>query len=166
MQKIKQYLWIVAAIVLLYSCGGTSSKLFSGHLSQGERYKIKSYTGCCGCHAEYFEIYESSKVKEQVIYKYNCHTPGMPTKFVFSYSEGGEILYCDKYVATTDNDFEQRLTDNERALFELLENNNKTLILKNNSVRYSSIVGFRKAKKDEVTHTFPLDKNGYSVEVR
>lgn len=83
----------------------------------------------------------------------------MPTKFIFNYDEYGRLLYCNKLVATTDNDFEEALTPNESNLFLFLDKD-KILNIGYKYIKYRDIKGFRKLKFAETSHSFPLVKGG------
>jgi hypothetical protein len=150
---------------LLVSCGGTTRNLSSGQFSKTEKYTIKSYYGCCGCAAEYFNIYNGSVWTEQLVYKYNCYSTGMPTKFIFNYDEYGQLLYCNKLVATSGDDFDDPLTSNERNLFLFLDKD-KILVIGDNYIKYSTIKGFRKLKPGDISHPFPLIKGGGGTKIK
>jgi hypothetical protein len=87
---------------------------------------------------------------------------GKPTKFIFNYNDRGQLISCDKYVATTSDDFTQTLNEQERQLFSMLDT---STLLKANSttIEFSKIKGFRKPIDKEVTHSFPLIKKGYKL---
>lgn len=151
--------------LLLAGCGGTTRNLSKGYLSNANKFAVKSYAGCCGCAAEYFNIYHHTNLTEQVVYKYNCYTAGMPTKFIFNYDEYGQLLYCSKSIATTGDDFEEPLSDEERGLFLLLDKD-KILNIGDKYIKYNAIKGFRKVKAGESSHQFPLIKHGSNVKVK
>ena len=164
METLKIKLLSLTIVLALLSCGGTTNNLASGEFSKIDNYKINSYAGCCGCKAKYFNIYQHKQIQEQIIYKYNCYTPGLPTKYVFNYKKSGNLVDCDKYIATANNDFEIALTGYETTMFSLLDSD--TLKFGNKTMQYSEIKGFRKAKDKEVTHSFPLIKKGYNLTVK
>jgi hypothetical protein len=151
-------------VVVLSSCGGTTHHLSSGKLSGNRAYTINSYFGCCGCQAKYFFIDSGKRHVEQVIYSYNCYNTGKPTKFVFNYNDAGKITSCDRYVATTINDYMLKLTEQEKLLFTTLEADS-TLKATHTTIRFSEITGFRKPVDQEVTHSFPLIKKGNKLVV-
>ena len=165
MTNAKYILFSIGIITTMISCSGTTNKISSGRLSNIIKYRINSYAGCCGCFATYFDIYERGVKQEEVIYKYNCYNPGMPTKFIFKYDENGELLYCDKFVATVTSDFEAPLTANEKYIFDLLDKN-QVLSINGTTIKYSEVKGFRKPKEQETTHMFPLINGGAKVKVR
>ena len=148
--------------VTLISCGGTTHYLTSGNFSKDEKYQVNSYYGCCGCEAKYFLIDSGKRKIEQVIYSYNCSGIGSPTKFVFNYNRKGKIIGCDRYVATTSNDFTIPLSDYEKKLFLTVDTSN---IMKANYTltKFSEIRGFRKPIDKEIAHSFPLIKKGYKL---
>jgi hypothetical protein len=164
MRLVKTIVYSLAMLVTLLSCGGTTHSLLSGKFSNNESFKINSYYGCCGCSAKYFVIYSGSRMMEQVIYSYNCYAIGKPTKFVFNYNDNGKLVSCDKYVATTSEDFTQKLSEHESQLFSRLDT---TVPPKINSTvtTFSEIKGFRKPMDDEVSHSFPLIKKGYKLPI-
>lgn len=102
---------------------------------------------------------------EQVVYKYSCYAAGMPTKFIFNYDEYGQLLYCSKSIATTGDDFDTPLSEDERALFLLLDKD-KILNIGDKFIKYNTIKGFRKVKDGESFHHFPLMKRGAGVKVK
>ncbi|MGC4103524.1 hypothetical protein [Ferruginibacter sp.] len=167
LMTIKRTLFIVSIAFSLLSCGAYVSNIASGSLSKTTRYKMYNYaSSCCGCKAEYFNIYNSTgEIKEQVVYTYNCYSHGMPTKFVFNYDEYGRLIYCSKLVATTEDDFEEPLNESERTLLDEI-NKTKVLTIQDKIVRYSAIKGFRKPRSQEITHEFPLAKKSFGVPVK
>ncbi|MGC4034911.1 MAG: hypothetical protein QM764_03045 [Chitinophagaceae bacterium] len=152
-------------IVMLISCGGTTRILTFGSLTKNETYKINSYYGCCGCEAKYFTISVDGRKMEQVIYSYNCSAPGKPTKFIFNYNKHGRLVSCDRYIATTTNDFAIQLSEKEKELFSLLEKDSLTKV-KYSMINFSDVTGFRKPYDKETVHSFPLIKKGYKLKVR
>jgi hypothetical protein len=152
-------------LATLLSCGGTTHNLSSGNFSKTHSYKINSYYGCCGCKAKYFTINSGKRKVEQVIYSYNCYGTGKPTKFVFNYNNKGRLMSCDKYIATVQDDFSLKLTDQEKMIFETLDASN-VMKADYSTVRLSDIKGFRKPQDKEITHTFPLIKKGYKLPVQ
>jgi hypothetical protein len=107
----------VLIIFALAGCGGTTHYLASGNFSQNSNYEINSYYGCCGCEAKYFTISSAKQKIEQVIYSYNCHHIGLPTKFIFKYNDSKNLIGCDALVATTRDDYTLILNEQERQLF-------------------------------------------------
>ena len=148
---------ILLVLLAMLSCG-TTNNISSGNFSKKNSYKINSYAGCCGCDAKYLNIYEDKRLVEQIVYSYNCYTAGSPTKFIFNYNKIGHLQYCDKLIATTEDDFQIPVTAYEKIVFSSLD----SVI---NSTRhtpiqtYSGIKGFRKPVEKEITHSFPLGKN-------
>lgn len=118
LNKIFQLSIIIATLT---SCGGTTHYLASGDFSKTATYKVNSYFGCCGCQAKYFIVNSGKRKIEQIIYSYNCYNIGKPTKFIFNYNDRGKLISCDKYVATTSNDFTQTLNEQEKQLFSTLD---------------------------------------------
>jgi hypothetical protein len=165
MTTLKNIILLIAIFVTLISCGGTTHSLSSGQLSKKDNYKINSYYGCCGCEAKYFIINSGKKKVEQIIYSYNCYGAGKPTKFVFNYNKLGRIISCDKYVATTSNDFTLKLSEQEKNLFYTVDTSS---LMKANYtiINFSEITGFRKPIDKEITHSFPLIKKGVKLPVR
>lgn len=155
MNKFNIAISLLFTTQLLISCGGTTHHLSSGNLSKNETYKVNSYYGCCGCEAKYFVIKSGRRKTEQIIYSYNCYAKGKPTKFVFNYNKLGRIISCDKYVATTSNDFTLKLSDQEKNLFYTVDTSS---LMKANytTIKFSTITGFRKPVDKEITHSFPL----------
>lgn len=151
-------------LVSLTSCGGTTNVLTKGEFTGKIKYNVNSYYGCCGCDSRYFTITAGKTIIEQVVYSYNCYSKGKPTKFIFKYSEEGELIGCEKYVATVANDFTQELNEQERQIFSLLET---TELLKANytTVSFSEIKGFRRPVEGEVTHIFPFVRKGSKLPV-
>ncbi|WP_276500161.1 hypothetical protein [Terrimonas pollutisoli] len=147
--------------VSLISCGGTTHYLTAGNFSKDDSYKVNSYYGCCGCEAKYFNIKSGKQKIEQVIYSYGI---GSPTKFVFNYDKSGKIISCDKFVATTLNDFTIALSDFEKRLFSIGDTRNTS---KANyiAVKFSEIKGFRKPIDNDISHSLPLIKKGYKLPV-
>jgi hypothetical protein len=164
MTTLRNSIFFIAIFVTLISCGRTTHSLSSGQFSKKDNYKINSYYGCCGCSAKYFIINSGKRKVEQVIYSYNCYNVGKPTKFIFNYNDRGQLISCDKYVATTSDDFTQTLNEQERQLFSTLDT---STLLKANStaIELSKLKGFRKPIDKEVTHSFPLIKKGYKLPV-
>ena len=115
------YLSSFGVVFILISCA-TKNKLSTGSLENNHNYKIYSYYGCCGCESKYFTISLGKKAVEQIIYSYNCHGKGKPTKFIFNYDKKGKIVSCDKFVATITNDFSMELSAQEKVLFAMVEN--------------------------------------------
>jgi hypothetical protein len=66
-------------------------------------------------------------------------------------------------VATTTNDFTVALNERERELFSTIERSG--LIEAEDTTINSEVKGFRKPGENEVTHPFPLVKNGYKLPV-
>jgi len=159
---LKKNILLLSIVLTLISCGGTTNKFSSGDLEKSEKYKINSYYGCCGLFAYYFNIYKYGKKQEQIVYKYTDAKTFLPTKYIFNYGKGGHLLYCDRYIATKNNDFEIGLTENEKVIFLLLDTDTSGKF-GNKSMRFSDIKGFRKPKEKEVTHPFPLMRKGYKV---
>jgi hypothetical protein len=164
MTNLKYIILITVISVTIISCGGTTNSLSSGQFSKEDNYKINSYFGCCGCSAKYFNINSGKRKVEQVIYSYNCYNVGKPTKFIFVYNDRGNLISCDKFVATTSEDFTQTLNEQEKQIFALLD---KSDLFKANytTIKFSEIKGFRKPIDKEVTHSFPLIKKGYKLKV-
>ena len=165
MTIIKKIILLILIFVTLISCGGTTHYLSSGQFSRKDNYKINSYYGCCGCEAKYFIINSGKRKVEQVIYSYNCYAKGKPTKFVFNYNKLGRIISCDKYVATTSNDFTLKLSEQEKNLFYTVDTSS---LMKPNFtiIKFSEITGFRKPIDKEITHSFPLIKKGAKLQVQ
>ena len=113
--------YLTFIVTLFTSCGGTTHYLASGDFSKTENFNVNSYYGCCGCEAKYFIINSGKRKVEQIIYSYNCYNIGKPTKFIFNYNVRGQLMSCDKYVATISNDFTQTLNEKERELFSKLD---------------------------------------------
>jgi len=162
LNKIFQLSIIIATLT---SCGGTTHYLSSGDFSKTATYKVNSYFGCCGCEAKYFIINSDKRKVEQIIYSYNCYSIGKPTKFIFNYNKRGQLISCDKYVATTSNDFTQTLNEQEKQLFSTIDTSS---LLKANhtTIKFSEITGFRKPVDKEITHSFPLIKKGVKLPVQ
>ena len=165
MAIFKNLILFITIFVSLISCGGATHSLSSGQFSKKEHYKINSYSGCCGCEAKYFIIIAGRKKIEQIIYSYNCYGTGKPTKFVFNYNILGKIINCNKYVATTSNDFTLKLTEQEKSLFATVDTNN-LMKAKYTTIKFSEITGFRKSIDKEVTHSFPLIQKGYKLSIQ
>ena len=164
MITLKKNSFLIAIFVTLISCGGTTHYLSSGEFSKKDNYKINSYSGCCGCEAKYFIINSGRRKVEQIIYSYNCYRTGKPTKFIFNYNKLGRIISCEKYVATTSNDFTLKLSEQEKNLFYTVDSNS---LMKANytTIKFSEIKGFRKPNDKEITHSFPLIKKGVKLSV-
>ena len=158
------YLSSFGLVFILISCA-TKNKLSTGLLENNHNYKIYSYYGCCGCESKYFTISLGKKAVEQIIYSYNCHGKGKPTKFIFNYDKKGKIVSCDKFVATITNDFSMELSAQEKVLFAMVENDS-TMKQEYNIIKFSEIKGFRKSLEKEITHSFPFLKKGYKLPVR
>jgi hypothetical protein len=165
MASLKINLLLLSIAPALLSCSRFNNTRSVGQFSKTTTYKINGYAGCCGCFARYFNIYEGKKIEEQVIYNYNCYSPGLPTKFVFNYAKNGNLVDCDKYIATSSNDIELELTSYEKRLFILLDTDT-SLHAANTNIKYAEIKGFRKPKEKEVTHSFPLVKKGYKLRAK
>jgi hypothetical protein len=165
MTLIKNTILLIVITTVLISCGGTTHSLSSGQFSKRDNYKINSYYGCCGCEAKYFIINSGKRKVEQIIYSYNCYAKGKPTKFVFNYNKLRRIISCDKYIATTSNDFTLKLSEQEKSLFYTVDTSSLT---KANftTVKLSEIKGFRKPIDNEITHSFPLIKKGSKLTVQ
>lgn len=165
MTTIKCIILVIVSLATLISCGGTTHSLSSGRFSKDDTYQVNSYYGCCGCSAKYFTINSGKRKVEQVIYSYNCYNIGQPTKFIFNYNEKGQLISCDKYVATTSDDYTQPLSELERQLFSTIDTSSR---LKANYtiLKFSEIRGFRKQMDKEMTHPFPLVKKGYKLPVK
>ena len=157
-------IFYLISIFTLTSCGGTTHSLTSGNFSNNDNYKINSYFGCCGCQAKYFTINSRKRKVEQIIYSYNCYSIGKPTKFIFNYNDNGQLISCDKYVATNSNDYIQKLTEQERQLFSAIDTISSIKATHIN-IKFSEITGFRKPQEKEVTHSFPLIKKGYKLQI-
>jgi len=119
--KLRSHISISILALILISCAKKNT-LSSGRLENKHNYKIYSYYGCCGCESKYFTISLGKKAVEQIIYSYNCHGKGKPTKFIFNYDKKGKIVSCDKFVATITNDFSMELSAQEKVLFAMVEN--------------------------------------------
>lgn len=158
-------IYILLISTLLISCGGTTHHLASGNFSENQSYRINSYYGCCGCHAKYFLLKTGKQETAQIIYSYNCYTIGKPTKFIFNHNKKGQIISCEKYIATTDSDFTIQITDAERHLFNLADT---SITLRDISriINLSAITGFRKPTSSETTHDFPLIKKGHKLPIQ
>jgi hypothetical protein len=165
MTTLKYIILSLTISVTLISCGGTTHFLSSGQFSKKDNYKVNNYYGCCGCDAKYFIINSGKRKVEQIIYSYNCYGAGKPTKFVFNYNEFGRMISCDKYVATTSNDFTLKLSEQEKELFNTVDT---SISMKPNytTIKFSEITGFRKPLDREITHSFPLIKKGYKLPVQ
>jgi len=161
--KPKYHITFYILAILLLSCA-TKNNLSSGTLENNHSYKIYSYYGCCGCESKYLTISRGKKAIEQIIYSYNCHDKGKPTKFIFNYDKKGKIVSCDKFIATIKNDYTMELSNEEKVLFVTVDNDS-TLKQEFNIIRFSQITGFRKARDNEVSHKFPLIKKGYKLPV-
>lgn len=160
MKSISLSLLIVAS-TFLHSCSGSSKTISSGSMSKEEKYKIKSYAGCCGCAAKFFNLYERKKIKEQIVYQYNCFGKGSVTKFIFNYDNSGSIMNCDSYLATDQNDFDMSISGQEKFVFERVYDTDTLPAIENSKViLYKNILGFRKAKEGESGHSFPFVKGG------
>ena len=161
LNKIFLFTLIIATLI---SCGGTTHYLASGEISKTETYKINSYYGCCGCEAKYFIISSGKRKVEQVIYSYNCYNIGKPTKFIFNYNNKGHLISCAKYVATTSNDFTQKLNERETQLFSTIDTSS-LMRANHTTIKFLEITGFRKPVDNEVTHLFPLIKKGVKLPI-
>lgn len=165
MTRLKKIIFSTIIFFTLISCGGTTHRLSSGQFSKKDNYKINSYSGCCGCKAKYFVINSGKRKAEQVIYSYNCYSTGKPTKFIFNYNKLGRIISCDKYVATTSNDFTLKLSEQERELFNMVDTSS-LMKANNTTIKFSEITGFRKPIEPEITHSFPLIKKGSKLHIQ
>lgn len=153
---------LFSVLAMLFNSCGTTNNIATGNFSKKDSYKINSYAGCCGCFAKYFNIYSGKKLIEQIVYSYNCYNAGSPTKFIFNYNEIGHLQYCDKLVATVNDDFQIPVTAYEKIIFVLLDsfiNLNRYTPVQT----YTGIKGFRKLIDKEITHTFPLGKHSSIV---
>ena len=164
MTSLKSIIFFILTSLALLSCGGASHYLASCNFSENDSYEVNSYFGCCGCQAKYFDIKSGKRIVEQVVYSYNCSSVGSPTKFVFNYDNRGRIISCDKYMATTANDFTLPLTNYERNVFSAIDTNN-TLKANYTIIRFSEIKGFRKPVGSEITHSFPIVRKGEKLPV-
>jgi hypothetical protein len=162
---LKNAFLFCSMVLLLLSCGGGATHhLASGTFSKNETYNINSYYGCCGCEAKYFLINSGKRKTEQVIYSYNCSGTSIPTKFIFNYNKQGEIISCDKYIATTANDYTIKLTDGEKFLLTAIESST-ILAGKYTVIKLSLVTGFKKTPDQSIGHSFPLIKKGYKLPV-
>jgi len=165
LQVMKSSFLSVISIILI-GCEGATHHLAKGSFTENETYKVNSYYGCCGCQARYFMIEARKKKVEQVVYSYNCPAGGgAPTKFTFIYNKNGKLLSCERYVATTGDDFTMPLSEHERKLFFAVDTNDVTQKTYT-SINFSKIKGFRKPTDKEVVHPFPLIKKGYKLSIQ
>ncbi len=160
----KHTLFYVVAILLVSCGGGATHHLASGVFSKNETYNINSYYGCCGCEAKYFLISSGKRKAAQVIYSYNCTGSGVPTKFIFNYNKQGKLISCDKYIATTANDYTIKLTDQEKMLFKAIESS-AILEGRYTTIKLSQVTGFKRTDDKMIGHSFPLIKKGYKLPV-
>ena len=85
--------------------------------------------------------------------------------FIFNYNRLGRIISCDKYVATTSNDFTLKLSEQEKSLFYIVDTS-KLMRANYTKIRFSEIKGFRKPFDKEITHSFPLINRGGNLPVQ
>ena len=74
------------------------------------------------------------------------------------------MVSCDKFIATTKNDFTMELTAEERSLFVTVDNDS-TLKQEYNIIKFSEIKGFKKPRENDISHSLPLVKKGYKLPV-
>lgn len=147
-----------------FNACSTSNNLKSGVLSNNYKYKIDSYAGCCGCEAKYFNINNDKSTIQQIIYSYNCYNEGPPTKYIFNYNEKKQIESCEKFIGTLNNDYTIPITEQEKFILLIIENDS-ILKPKYGEKQFYKIKGFRKPLEGEITHIFPLIKNGTKIPV-
>jgi hypothetical protein len=162
--KYKNILYYATCVFLLNACS-TSNNLKSGVFTTTYNYNINSYFGCCGCEAKYFTINKGKSPIEQIIYSYNCYNEGSPMKFIFNYNKKGQIVSCEKYIGTVNNDYTLPLTEQEIFILSLVKNDS-TLKPKFAEREFYEIKGFRKPLEGEIAHSFPLIKNGIKLPIK
>ena len=155
---------LIITIAILTACGGTTHSLTTAEFSKTEICKVNSYYGCCGCEAKYFIVKKGRRKVEQIIYSYNCNGGGIPTKFIFNYNKIGHLISCEKYIATFDNDYTLKLTENEIKIFSTIDTSTM-MKSKNNTIILLNIKGFRKPLDKDFPHLFPLIRKGYKLKV-
>jgi hypothetical protein len=144
--------------IFLNSCGGTAHLLQEGKNGR-INYEIKSYYGCCGCTAFYYNIFENRMHESQFVWEVNCGF-GQPTKFIFKNDEKGNRIATDTCIFVTDTTYEILLTELEKKLFLKLDSmrGNMQFLHLDSTMKFSSFTGIRKPRDNERTHPFVISK--------
>lgn len=70
-------------------------------------------SGCCGCKAYYYNVYEGKKRTEQFIIESFCGG-WQPTKYIFKYGSDGELVNKYLYIAVYDSSYTIPLSASDR----------------------------------------------------
>lgn len=104
----------VSICFLFFSCASYRSV-------QKGSYDIRIMSsGCCGCMAYYYNVYEGKRLTEQFIVETFCNG-WVPTKLFFIYNEKGKIIETKTYVAVYDSSFSIPLSASDKLILPKLD---------------------------------------------
>lgn len=149
---------IILLVLLLHSCA--SQKI----LLQSEQGKKKNFeigqfnSGCCGCIALYYSLFDDKGIKEQLIFETSCGI-GKPTVFHFIRDSKGAVQDIKRFIAVSDSTAEFKFDSKEKTLLAKLDS-----IAIGNSIRinvnfmFADLVGYKEEFMDGQFHPFWIDE--------
>lgn len=112
------------------------------------------FSGCCGCLAYYYNVYEGKKRTEQFIIESVCGG-WQPTKYFFEYGSNGKLSNTYRYIAVYDSTYTVPLSASDRLILPKLDAYYKEHKREGDiEIDVLNIKGFKKTKSSEATNTF------------
>jgi len=113
--------------------------------------------GCCGCKTVYYNLISEKRIKEQIIYEYECQI-GLPTKFIFHYNSQNKIVALDTLMAVYDGPFTVPLSHFEKNVLLKMDSIMRINTLYSIKLALSKITGFRRLRTGESASLIPYNK--------
>jgi hypothetical protein len=142
----------------LYACDSQKVLVKNGG-KKNKDYEVGEYhSGCCGCYAVYYSLFENNKIKQQFIAELTCGF-GYPTIFRFEKASTGELL-TQRYVAVGDSAATQKFNDKEKMLIAKLDSIAAYRVNNSDRTKLAGLTGYMPAPSDKYCHPFWIDEKG------
>ena len=123
-------------------------------------YKINSMiSGCCGCRALYYNVYQDKLLIEQFVVETDCELY-VPTKHFFKYNTRHEVINYQSYVAVTDTSYQILATQTDKEAFSKLDSIYNTWKRSGSrKITFGEITGFKNGPKTHFPFNIKQPKN-------
>jgi hypothetical protein len=150
---------------LLSSCDTQKVLVKSGQRKIRD-YEIGQYnSGCCGCVALYYSLFDGKNISKQLIFELSCGM-GSPTVFNFSKDSNEAVHDIHGFIAVSDSTAEFEFNAKEKMLLAKLDSVVAMHQIRvSKEFKFASLVGYRPKLTTEKFHIFWIDENGKSRSV-